>query len=114
MVISIQHNGYWTRGGHYIVLEKITENGLVQVRDSNIYNYNRISAHIRDEHTWGSITSAGSGFWIFDYKITRIPGCSRCGNPQEAEGMLTEGDFFCRKCAPAELRRSTYLTACIQ
>ena len=114
VVISIQHNGYWTRGGHYIVLEKITENGLVQVRDSNIYNYNRISAHIRDEHTWGSITSAGSGFWIFDYKITRIPGCSRCGNPQEAEGMLTEGDFFCRKCAPAELRRSTYLTACIQ
>lgn len=110
VVISIQHNGYWTRGGHYIVLQEITENGLVRVRDSNIYNYRRVSAHVNDEHTWGSITSAGSGYWIFDYKITRIPACSRCGNPQETEGQLVE-DYSCQKCGMALLRRNTYLTA---
>lgn len=114
LVISIQHNGYWTRGGHYIVLEKITDSGKVQVRDSNLYNYRRISAHVNDEHTWGSITSAGSGFWIFDDKLTRIAACTRCGGDQSAEGILTQGDFYCRKCAPALMRRNTYLTASLQ
>ena len=58
VAISVQHPGYWTRAGHYIVLQEITEDGMVRVRDSNIYNYRRISNHINDEHTWGSITSA--------------------------------------------------------
>ena len=40
VVVSIQHKGYWTRGGHYIALEEITESGKVRVRDSNIFNYN--------------------------------------------------------------------------
>lgn len=110
VVVSVQHSGYWTRAGHYIVLQEITENGLVRVRDSNIYNYRRITNHVNDEHTWGSITSAGSGFWIFDYKITRLPGCSRCGQPEKTSGGLVE-DYYCRKCAPALLRRATYLTA---
>ena len=39
LVVSVQHPGYWTRGGHYIVCESINEEGKVQVRDSNIYNY---------------------------------------------------------------------------
>lgn len=46
VVISIQHPGYWTRGGHYIVCESINEEGLVQVRDSNIYNYEIGRAHV--------------------------------------------------------------------
>ena len=109
-VISVQHPGYWTRAGHYIVLQEITEDGMVRVRDSNVYNYRRIGNHALDKHTWGSITSAGSGFWIFDYKITRLPACSRCGEPEKTAGGLVE-DYYCRKCAPAQLRRSTYLTA---
>ena len=109
-VISVQHPGYWTRAGHYIVLQEITENGKVCVRDSNVYNYRRISNHALDEHTWGSITSAGSGFWVFDDKITSLPACSRCGEPEKTTGGLVS-DYYCRKCAPAQLRRSTYLTA---
>lgn len=108
VAISVQHPGYWTRAGHYIVLQEITEDGMVRVRDSNIYNYRRISNHINDEHTWGSITSAGSGFWVFDYKITRLPACSRCGEPEKTSGGLVT-DYYCRKCAPAQLRRGTYL-----
>ena len=81
VVVSIQHPGYWTRGGHYIACERMTDDGLIQVRDSNIYNYSRVAAHKEDAHKWGNITAAGSGYWIFEYKITDIPACSRCGNP---------------------------------
>lgn len=112
VVISVQHKGYWTRGGHYIVLQELTEDGMVRVRDSNVYNYRRISNHANDEHTWGSITSNGSGFWVFDYKITRLPACSRCGDPEQTSGGLVQ-DYYCRKCAPAQLRRGTYMESLV-
>ena len=111
LVVSIQHPGYWTRGGHYIVLERIAEDGRVQVRDSNIYNYMRVSAHKEDLHKWSHIIEDGSGYWIFDYKITRIPACSRCGNPEGITEKLLTRDYICEKCSPAMLRRSTYLDA---
>lgn len=111
IVVSIQHKGYWTRGGHYIVLEKLNEDGTVQVRDSNIYNYGRIKSHVDDRHTWGSITSNGSGYWIFEYKVTRIGACSRCGQPEGAGKSLLQSDYLCEKCTPALLRRNTYLNA---
>ena len=57
LVISVQHPGYWTRGGHYIVCESINEEGLIQVRDSNIFNYSRVTAHREDAHKWGNITA---------------------------------------------------------
>ena len=112
IVISVQHKGYWTRGGHYIVLEKLREDGQIQVRDSNIYNYSRVKSHVEDRHTWGSITNNGSGFWIFEDKITRIPACSRCGTPEELATGLLEDTYICEKCIPALLRRSTFLSTC--
>ena len=112
IVISVQHPGYWTRGGHYILLEELCEDGRIQVRDSNIYNYSRVRSHVEDRHTWGSITSNGSGFWIYEDKITRIPACSRCGTPEELVTGLLEADYICEKCTPALLRRNTYLNAC--
>ena len=111
IVVSVQHPGYWTRAGHYIVCESMNDEGLIQVRDSNIYNYSRVRAHVDDVHKWGNITAAGSGFWIFDKKITRIPACSRCGNPEGVTEVLLNRDYICEKCAPAILRRTTYLDA---
>lgn len=111
LVISIQHPGYWTRGGHYIVCERVNEEGLIQVRDSNIYNYARVPAHAQDGHKWGNITAAGSGYWIFDKKITRIPACSRCGAPEGVTESLLNTDYICEKCSPALLRRGTYLNS---
>ena len=111
LVISIQHKGYWTGGGHYIVLEKMNENGLIQVRDSNLYNYGKLEAHKADEHTWGSITGAGSGFWIYEYKVTSIPACTRCGDAESISTSPLAEDYYCEKCAPAILRKNTYLTA---
>lgn len=112
IVVSVQHKGYWTRGGHYIVLEKITEDGMVQVRDSNIYNYGKIKAHKEDLHTWGSITSNGSAYWIFEDKVTRIPMCSRCGEGDGVVPLLLKDAYICEKCEPALMRRNTWLSVC--
>lgn len=109
IVISIQHPGYWTRGGHYIVCESITEDGLVQVRDSNIYNYGKIHGHKEDLHKWGNITAAGSGYWIYEDKITYIPACSRCGTGEAITESLLTQEYICHKCDTALLRRNSYL-----
>ena len=109
IVISIQHPGYWTRGGHYIVCEEINEEGLVQVRDSNIYNYGKIHGHKEDLHKWGNIVAAGSGYWIYEDKITYIPACSRCGTGEAITGQLLKEDYVCHKCDTALLRRGSYL-----
>jgi len=109
IVISIQHPGYWTRGGHYIVCEKINDESLVQVRDSNIYNYGKIHGHKEDLHKWGNIVANGSGYWIYEDKITYIPACSRCGTGEAITGQLLMQDYICHKCETALLRRNTYL-----
>ena len=112
IVVCVQHKGYWTRGGHYLVLEKVMEDGMIQVRDSNIYNYRRVPTHKEDKHSWGSITNACGGYWIYEDKITRIPACSRCGTPEEMLDVLLNSDYTCEKCGPALLRRNTYLSTC--
>ena len=90
--------------------ESINEDGLVQVRDSNIYNYVNIRAHKQDAHAWKDIVRAGSGYWIFEHKITRIAACSRCGDPEGTAGNLLQAAYICEKCSPAILRRTTYFT----
>lgn len=110
IVVSVQHKGYWTRGGHYIVLEKITEDDMIQVRDSNIFNYVKLIAHKNDLHKWVNITSNGSGYWIYQDKVTRIPACSRCGQPEEITPAILQEEYGCHKCAVALLRRTTYLS----
>ena len=108
-VVSLQHKGYWTRGGHFIVIEEITEDDLVRVRDSNIFNYGSLEAHKEDLHGWDTITPRSVGYWIYQQKVTRIPGCSRCGGESEVlEGMMGS-DFVCHKCDAALLRRNSYL-----
>ena len=112
LVISLQHKGYWTRGGHYIVVEKLNEDGTVQVRDSNIYNYGvggRVKTHLEDRHSWKSITSSGSAFWIFEHKLTRPSACIRCGQGEGIVRNLLQEDYICQKCRPALARRDAYL-----
>lgn len=109
VVVSLQHRGYWTRGGHFIVIEEIMEDGRVRVRDSNLYNYASISAHKEDLHGWDTVTARSAGYWIYQHKVTRIPACCRCGDPEQLlEGMMAP-DYTCPKCASALLRRNTYL-----
>ena len=112
LVVVVQQKGYWTRGGHYLVLEKLNEEGLVQVRDSNIYNYGKLHGHADDLFSFSTVTPAGMCYWIYDYKITAIPACSRCGDHEVSDTSILSEDYICEKCAPAILRRESYLTAC--
>ncbi|MBQ6999851.1 MAG: peptidylprolyl isomerase [Oscillospiraceae bacterium] len=109
IVISLQHPGYWTRGGHYIVCESIDEDSWVQVRDSNIYNYGKLHTHKEDHHKWGNITPKCAGYWIYEDKVTSIPACCRCGTEETITDILLKEAYTCRKCGPAILRRSSYL-----
>ncbi len=109
IVVSVQQKGYWTRGGHYLVIESATEDKMIQVRDSNIFNYGRLQAHKEDLHGWNTVTSNSFGFWIYEDKITRIPACTRCGSGDAVTERLLNSDYTCHKCATALLRRNTYL-----
>lgn len=109
-VISLQHKGYWTRGGHYILLEKLNDDGTVQVRDSNVYNYGghgRANGHVQDRHEWKAITGSCGGFWVFDRKVTNLPACARCGDGDTR--TLLQSSYLCPKCRQALLRREGYL-----
>lgn len=108
-LISCQMKGYWTSKGHYIVVEKIDEKG-VQVRDSNIYNYRRVPAHITDRHTWDAVKGASVSYWIFEKKQVRSELCQRCGNPENYSGTILTGDYLCERCSKALVRRNFYLS----
>lgn len=107
-VVVCQYRGYWTSGGHYLLLETLTEDGLVQVRDSNMYNYFKLPRHKDDKFPWETISGAGQGYWIFEKKATTIPACTRCGDPETME-YSTVTNYLCEKCETALLRRNSYL-----
>ena len=113
-VVSLQHKGYWTRGGHYLLVEKMHEDGTVQVRDSNIFNYSKLEGHDVDSFKWSLIPANGSAFWIFEKKVTAIPLCTRCGDPEGVMESLLLQPYTCEKCAAAQLRRDAYFHACGQ
>lgn len=112
-VVCVQRVGYWTRGGHYLLLEELAEDGRVRVRDSNIANYGRLDGHKEDLFDWSTIPPNALGYWIFEKKVTRIPACTRCGEPEQQTGMIAQ-DYLCHKCETALVRRDAYLNACGQ
>ena len=109
VVVSLQWVGYWTRGGHYIAMTDLTEDGRYVVRDSNLLNYKRVQKHLEDNHSRGSISEAGQYYWIYEPKVVSIPGCSRCGD-DSAPQILLNADYTCEKCLTATGRRTDFLT----
>jgi len=112
VVVSLQHAGYWTRGGHYLAITEVTKDNKYVVRDSNIYNYRRVQAHKEDCHTKSSIVAAGQYYWIYEPKVTRIPDCLRCGDGLStgAPEIFFVEDYLCPKCAAAALRHDSFLS----
>lgn len=110
-VICLQHKGYFTRGGHYLVLRGINEDGTVSIRDSNLYNYGKLHPHKTDSFTWDQIAGSGVQYWVFQDKITRVPACSRCGQESAPQGLLQE-DYTCPRCTAALTRRGDFLSVC--
>ena len=110
VVVSLQYNGYWTSGGHYIAMIELNEEGRYVVRDSNLLNYKRrYDNHLADNHSRGSISEAGQYYWIYEPKVVSIPGCSRCGD-ESAPDILLSTDYTCEKCLAATGRRNDFLT----
>ena len=112
MVISLQHLGHFTRGGHYLLLQRYyPDDDTFQVRDSNIYNYGRLEGHQVDKFTRGNILSGSAAFYIMQKKITRIPACVRCGGTfdQTAPEKLFNLDYVCPKCSTALARQEAFL-----
>ena len=111
VVVSLQWNGYWTSGGHYIAMIELNEDGRYVVRDSNLLNYKRrYDNHLADNHSRGSISEAGQYYWIYEPKIVSIPGCSRCGDSSSPD-ILLNADYTCEKCLTALTRRNSFLTS---
>lgn len=109
MVVSLQHQGHFTSGGHYLLLQKYyPDTDTFQVRDSNIYNYGRLDGHKVDYFTRENVLSGGSTFYIMEKKITSIPACCRCGDGTAPEALLRQ-DYLCPKCAAALTRRNCFL-----
>ncbi|MDO5399377.1 MAG: peptidylprolyl isomerase [Eubacteriales bacterium] len=104
IVVSVQTKGFWTRGGHYLLIEKMNEDGTIQVRDSNLFNYGRLPDHKNDRFEWETIPPKCVGYWIFQNKIKTIPACTRCG-----DGSGLAENYICEKCQSALARRGTYL-----
>lgn len=111
IAVSLQVKGYFTKTGHYLALQEMTENGNVVVRDSNIYNYTRLKEHKVDNFEVSDITTNNSVYWIFQPKITRIPVCSRCGDPENAQmpDILLRQEYVCHKCQNALVRRNGFM-----
>lgn len=111
VVVSLQTAGYWTGGGHYLAMIALTDEGRYVVRDSNLYNYKRVSAHVQDSHTRGSISPTSQYYWIYEKKVTTIPTCTRCGDGAEgAPAVMFREDYCCEKCQKALTRRNDFLT----
>lgn len=111
IAVSLQYHGHFTKTGHYLALQRMTEDGKVVIRDSNIYNYARLKGHQVDCFDPSLVIANNAVYWLFQPKITRIPACARCGDPGNTEmpNGLFNSDYTCEKCQTALSRRNDFL-----
>lgn len=118
MVVTLQRDGYWTRGGHYLLLHNLIETGegtKIQVRDSNILNYGKLDGHTTGYFNLETIPGNARCYWVYQKKVTRVDSCVRCGEPTEESlvpGDFFAADYYCAKCHRAMNRRDAYIDAC--
>jgi hypothetical protein len=131
LVVSLQRQGYWTNGGHYLLLhnlidvevERRDENGdtytaietQVQVRDSNLYNYKKLEGHTTGSFPLSTIPRNSRSYWIYQKKVMNLDSCVRCAEPTDeshAPSALFAQDYLCTKCVTATNRRDAYLDGC--
>ena len=116
MIITLQHGGFWTSKGHYVLVTGMTEDGQVTVRDSNLYNYGKLAGHKTGSFDISTIPANASIYWIYEKKVVNVETCARCGSGKTAAenaalAMFAE-DYFCTKCQIAESRKSAYIDLC--
>ena len=116
-VITLQHGGFWTRGGHYLLITSIDEEGHITVRDSNLYNYGKLQGHKDGYFDQSTIPANAAKYWIYEKKVVNVDTCSRCGTSKTvAENpalAMFSADFLCFKCQSALARKAAYVDLCI-
>lgn len=109
-VVSLQHLGHFTRGGHYLLLQQYyPDDDTFQVRDSNIANYSRLDGHKVDYFTRANILSGGAIFYLFPEKVITTPSCARCGTGSSVQSLILQDDYLCQRCITASARRANFL-----
>ena len=112
MIITLQHGGFWTSKGHYLLVTGMTEDGQVTVRDSNLYNYGKLAGHKTGTFDLSKIPANASIYWIYEKKVVNVETCARCGSGSTAaQGMFAE-DYLCPKCQSAVSRKAAYVNLC--
>lgn len=120
MVVTLQNGGYWTAGGHYLLLHNLIEvendNGTtetrVQVWDSNVKNYKRLTGHAPGHFATSTIPGNSKAYWIYQKKVMNVDSCVRCAEQtaeSHAPAALFREGYICPKCDTAINRRDAYI-----
>ena len=129
MVVTLQNDGYWTAGGHYLLLHNLIEvetgetdeegnpitETMVQVWDSNVKNYKRLTGHAPGYFPLSTIPGNARSYWIYQKKVMNVDSCVRCAEQtaeSHAPSALFREDYVCTKCATAVNRRDGYMDGC--
>lgn len=123
MVVTLQNDGYWTAGGHYLLLHNLIEvenddgttETRVQVWDSNVKNYKRLTGHAPGHFALSTIPGNSRCYWVYQKKVINIDSCVRCAEPTDeshAPSALFAESYVCPKCQTAMNRRDAYIDGC--
>lgn len=112
VVVSLQKEGLFTKGGHYILLTKYQEDGKITVLDPNKHNYVRNT--IREDGFANGfeekyITASARIYWIYEKKTLNDPACDRCGG--EGVDIFTQS-YYCADCQKILTRLELYEQYC--
>lgn len=113
LVVSLQHKGHFTSSGHYLIITGYNAaEDTFQVRDSNVFNYGKLSGHKTDWFERYTLLSGGGNYYVMQPKVTAIPACARCGGSFESRqpARLLQADYTCEKCGAALSRRNHFLS----
>lgn len=92
VVISLQREGLFTNGGHFIVLTGLTENGKIMVNDPNGWNYYNgyeLMKGFRDGFTEQQIKEDGVVYWLYEKK--EVPDIEFVGNLDILGYLINDG-----------------------
>ena len=117
LVVSLQREGPFTTGGHYILLYGIAEDGRVLVRDSDFNNHAEDyvdTDYYENGFPEEMVYKTNKIFWVLGPKVRQVPTCVRCGiaETREETAIFLKADYICAKCVTALHLRQVYDTAC--
>ena len=117
LVVSLQREGPFTTGGHYILLYGISEDGRVLVRDSDFNNHAEDyvdTDYYENGFPEEMVYKTNKIFWVLGPKVKQVPTCARCGiaETREETAIFLKADYTCGKCVTALHLRQVYDTAC--